>query len=127
MQPGIPNMAALMPHMPLSVQQLGNMTKPLTLGQRSSPASGTLQLAPMKDMPQVSVSASTQHAAAKPPVDVQVFDPQGKLLGIIEFPEQPANCTFAGPGNKTLYATARTSLYAVEMEATGHVFPAGKR
>ncbi len=58
---------------------------------------------------------------------VQVFDPQGKLLGIIEFPEQPANCTFAGKDNKTLYATARTSLYAVPMEATGHVFPAGKR
>jgi gluconolactonase len=58
---------------------------------------------------------------------VQVFDPQGKHLGIIEFPEQPANCTFAGKDNKTLYATARTSLYAVEMEATGHVFPAGMK
>ncbi len=58
---------------------------------------------------------------------VQVFSPQGSLLGIIEFPEQPANCTFAGKDNKTLYATARTSLYAVPMEATGHVFPAGKR
>jgi gluconolactonase len=58
---------------------------------------------------------------------VQVFDPQGKHLGVIEFPEQPANCTFAGKDNKTLYATARTSLYAVPMEATGHVFPAGKR
>jgi gluconolactonase len=58
---------------------------------------------------------------------VQVFSPSGSHLGIIEFPEQPANCTFAGPGNKTLYATARTSLYAVPMEATGHVFPAGKR
>jgi gluconolactonase len=58
---------------------------------------------------------------------VQVFDPQGNHLGVIEFPEQPANCTFAGPDNKTLYATARTSLYSVPMEATGHVFPAGKR
>lgn len=58
---------------------------------------------------------------------VQVFDPQGKHLGVIEFPEQPANCTFAGKDNKTLYATARTSLYAVEMEATGHVFAAGKK
>ena len=79
MQPGIPNIAALMPHMPLSVQQLGNMTKPLTLGQRSSPASGTLQPPPMKDMPQVSASGSTQHAAAKPPGDVQVFDPHSTL------------------------------------------------
>ena len=58
---------------------------------------------------------------------VQVFNPQGSLLGIIEFPEQPANCDFGGPDYKTLYATARTSLYAVPMEATGHVFGAAKR
>lgn len=54
---------------------------------------------------------------------LQVYDPQGKLLGILSFPEQPANCTFGGPGNHTLFVTARTSLYAVEMEAEGHVFP----
>ncbi len=58
---------------------------------------------------------------------LQVFDPAGKPLGIIEFPEQPANCTFGGKDNKTLYATARTSVYAVPMEVAGHVFPAGKR
>jgi len=57
---------------------------------------------------------------------VQVFDPAGKLLGIIEFPEQPANVTFGGKEGKTLYATARTSLYAVEMEAIGHQFPGKK-
>src|SRR5262245_21824787 len=58
---------------------------------------------------------------------LQVFNPQGELLGIIEFPEQPSNCDFGGKDNKTLYATARTSLYAVPMEVAGHVFPAGKR
>jgi len=58
---------------------------------------------------------------------IQVFSPEGKALGIIEFPEQPANCTFGGKDNKTLYVTARTSLYAVPMLATGHQFPAGKR
>jgi gluconolactonase len=58
---------------------------------------------------------------------IQVFDPAGKPLGTIEFPEQPANCTFGGPGNKTLFVTARTSVYSVPMEATGHQFPAGKR
>jgi gluconolactonase len=57
---------------------------------------------------------------------LQVFDPSGKRLGIIAIPEQPANVTFAGPGNKTLYITARTSLYTVPMEAMGHVFPGGK-
>jgi gluconolactonase len=50
---------------------------------------------------------------------LQVFDPQGKLLGIIRFPEQPANAAFGGKDRKTLYATARTSLYSVEMESQG--------
>jgi gluconolactonase len=57
---------------------------------------------------------------------VQVFDPQGKGLGIIEFPEQPSNATFGGPDLKTLYVTARTSLYSCPMQATGHRFPGGK-
>lgn len=57
---------------------------------------------------------------------VQVFDPNGKHLGTIEFPEQPANCDFGGADMKTLYVTARTSLYAVKMEAVGHRFAAGK-
>ncbi|MCA9059689.1 MAG: SMP-30/gluconolactonase/LRE family protein, partial [Planctomycetaceae bacterium] len=58
---------------------------------------------------------------------IQVFSPDGKTLGILEFPEQPANVTFGGPGNHTLYVTARTSLYALETEATGHRFPGPKK
>ncbi len=58
---------------------------------------------------------------------LQVFSPDGKALGIIAFPEQPANVTFGGKDRKTLYVTARTSVYTVAMEAVGHVFPAGKR
>lgn len=54
---------------------------------------------------------------------VQVVSPDGKILGVVEFPEQPANVTFGGPNRKTLYVTARTSLYSVETETTGHVFP----
>lgn len=58
---------------------------------------------------------------------IQVFNPRGKQLGIIAFPEQPANVTFGGADRKTLYATARTSLYAAPMEAVGHAFPGGNR
>src|SRR5262249_27183957 len=47
---------------------------------------------------------------------IQVFNPEGKALGVISFPEQPANCTFGGKDFKTLFVTARTSLYSVEME-----------
>jgi gluconolactonase len=53
---------------------------------------------------------------------LQVFAPDGKLLGIIALPEPPANVTFGGKDLKTLYVTARTSLYTVPMEATGHLF-----
>ncbi|MEJ2567823.1 MAG: SMP-30/gluconolactonase/LRE family protein, partial [candidate division WOR-3 bacterium] len=45
---------------------------------------------------------------------VQIFNLEGKLLGIIKFPEQPANVTFGGPNMKTLYVTARTSLYSAK-------------
>ncbi|CAN5608088.1 SMP-30/gluconolactonase/LRE family protein [soil metagenome] len=53
---------------------------------------------------------------------LQVVDPQGKTLGLIPVPENPANCAFGGPDNQTLFITARTSLYAAPMEATGHRF-----
>jgi len=53
---------------------------------------------------------------------IQVVSPQGKLLGIISIPEQPANCTFGGKEKKTLIATCRTGLYAVDMPIAGHVF-----
>ncbi len=53
---------------------------------------------------------------------IQVFNKDGNLLGIIEVAEQPANVTFAGAQNKTLYITARTSLYRCEMEVAGHQF-----
>jgi gluconolactonase len=53
---------------------------------------------------------------------LQVFNSSGELLGIIALPEQPANVKFGGTDLKTLYVTARTSLYTVPMEATGHLF-----
>jgi gluconolactonase len=60
-------------------------------------------------------------------IGIQVFDPSGKFLGSIAFPEQPANVKFGGADMRTLYVTARSSLYTALMEATGHVFPAGAK
>ncbi len=51
---------------------------------------------------------------------VQVMSAAGETLGTIPFPEGPANCCFGGPENRTLYVTARTSVYAVEMPVPGH-------
>jgi gluconolactonase len=43
----------------------------------------------------------------------QVFSPEGKLIARILLPEAAANLAFGGKDGKTLYLTARTSLYAV--------------
>ncbi len=53
---------------------------------------------------------------------LQVFDPAGKQLGTISLPEQPANVTFGGVDNSTLYATARKGLYAIPSPTKGHRF-----
>ncbi|MEZ6043057.1 MAG: SMP-30/gluconolactonase/LRE family protein [Planctomycetaceae bacterium] len=53
---------------------------------------------------------------------LQVFGPDGSAIGTIAFPEQPANVAFGGPNHSTLFVTARTSLYALEVKAKGHVF-----
>jgi gluconolactonase len=55
---------------------------------------------------------------------LQVFDAAGKPLGTIRFPEQPSNATFGGKDLKTLYVTARTSVYSCPMEIAGHRYPA---
>ena len=47
---------------------------------------------------------------------VEVFAPDGKALGVIAVPEGPANLAFDG---KTLYVTARKSLYVVPMKVGG--------
>lgn len=50
---------------------------------------------------------------------VVVLKPDGSLVGRIPVPEQPANCTFGGTDGKTLYITARTSLYSLAMNVAG--------
>jgi len=51
---------------------------------------------------------------------VNIFDTAGKLLGTIPVPESPANLCFGGADGKTLFITARTSLYAIEVLVKGH-------
>jgi gluconolactonase len=50
---------------------------------------------------------------------VEVFAPDGSKWGTIAVPEQPANCAFGDTDHKTLYITARTSLYRVRLAAAG--------
>jgi roadblock/LC7 domain-containing protein len=50
---------------------------------------------------------------------VWVFDKNGNHLGDITVPEIPSNCAFGGSDNKTLFITARTSVYKVELNIQG--------
>ena len=53
--------------------------------------------------------------------NVQVYSTDGKKLQTIEVPEGPANVCFGGKDYKTLFITARTSLYQVRLVHAGAV------
>ena len=48
-----------------------------------------------------------------------VVSPSGEHLGTIVTAELPANCAFGDSDNKTLYITARTSVYRVRLKIEG--------
>ena len=48
-----------------------------------------------------------------------VFSPAGEHLGTIVLPEVPANCGFGGDDYRTLFFTARTSVYSVRVTTPG--------
>jgi gluconolactonase len=50
---------------------------------------------------------------------VQIYSADGKLLESIEVPEGPANVCFGEEDYKTLFITARTSLYSLPMKVAG--------
>ncbi len=50
---------------------------------------------------------------------VQIFGKDGKLIGKILVPEAPANLCFGGDDGKTLFMTARKSLYSIPVKVTG--------
>ena len=52
-----------------------------------------------------------------------VFEPSGEHLGIIRLPEIPANCAWGGPENRTMFFTARTSIYSMRMSTPGTRVP----
>jgi len=48
-----------------------------------------------------------------------VIEPDGTVVGLVKFPEQPANLAWGGPNWSTLFVTARGSVYRVQTNATG--------
>ena len=55
------------------------------------------------------------------PKGIWIWDPQGRHLGTIEMPEQPANLTWGDKDYRTLYITATTSVYRLRTETRGYL------
>ena len=55
------------------------------------------------------------------PKGIWVWDANGNHLGTIVMPEQPANLTWGDEDYRTLYITATTSVYRLEMKTQGFV------
>jgi gluconolactonase len=50
---------------------------------------------------------------------VEVYSPDGRHVASIPVPELPSNVVFGGPDRRTLFITARTGFYALEMAVRG--------
>jgi gluconolactonase len=55
-----------------------------------------------------------------------IFDSKGNHIGNIATSEAPANCAFGGKDNKTLFITARTSVFRVQLNVAG-IIPIGSK
>jgi gluconolactonase len=53
------------------------------------------------------------------PGGIRVMDSEGKHLGTLHFPEVPANLHWGDADGRTLYVTARTSVYRIRLGIPG--------
>lgn len=55
------------------------------------------------------------------PGGIWIMNPKGKILGLLRFPEVTSNCAFGGKDYKTLFVTANTGLYKIDLSIAGHI------
>ena len=53
------------------------------------------------------------------PGGIWVFSPSGAHIGTVEVPELPANCAWGDADFRSLYVTARTSVYRIRCRVSG--------
>jgi gluconolactonase len=63
------------------------------------------------------------HVYCTGPGGTWVFAPDGAKLGVIRTPEIPANLAFGGPDLKTIFFTARNSVYTLRAKVPGQPHP----
>ncbi|MBI3042415.1 MAG: SMP-30/gluconolactonase/LRE family protein [Betaproteobacteria bacterium] len=57
------------------------------------------------------------------PGGIWVFTPNGKRIGIVQFPEQAVNFAFGGADLRTLFCCAHTSVYILRVKVPGNPHP----
>jgi gluconolactonase len=57
------------------------------------------------------------------PSGIWIIDPGGKYLGCIRLPEMPSNFAWGDADWKTLYITARTSIFRIKLLVSGKAVP----
>jgi len=50
---------------------------------------------------------------------VHIYSPEGAKITTIELPESPSNVCFGGKDRRTLFITARTAFYSIDMSVRG--------
>ena len=59
-------------------------------------------------------------------IGIQIFKANGTFVQTISVPEGPSNCDFGGDNMKTLFITAQTSLYSINLNVEGQSYPLKK-
>jgi gluconolactonase len=62
---------------------------------------------------------NTDHILCNGPNGVHLFDPHGRCLGVINFPEKSTNFCFGGPNLDRLFVTASSRLYCIQTKIDG--------
>jgi gluconolactonase len=57
------------------------------------------------------------------PGGIWVFNPDGRNVGVIQFPEQAVNFAFGGADLRTLFCCAHTSVYTLRVKVPGQPHP----
>jgi gluconolactonase len=102
------------------VQQDGTVTKGGDFGKLPPVIRGGRESRNYTDGMTIDVEGNLYAATGS---GIEIFDKEGNYVGAIKVPKPPANCTFGGPDNKTLFITARTSLYKIQLKVAGVRFP----
>ena len=59
-------------------------------------------------------------------IGIQIFKANGTFVQTISVPEGSSNCDFGGADMKTLFITAQTSLYSIDLNVEGQSYPLKK-